>query len=122
GMLADLFVAFPRLQELLQEGNERWAAPMFPPAAFSPAQRTAQAEALTDTRVAQPALGIAGLAMTRLLRTLGIEADLAGGHSYGELVALATAGVFDDETLVDLSEARGAAMVAATATEAGGDA
>ena len=116
GMLADLFVTFPELQELLVEGNERWAAAMFPPAAFSGEERAAQLAALTDTRVAQPALGIAELALTRLLRGLGVEPDMAAGHSYGELVALATAGVFDAETLVDLSEARGAAMVAAAAS------
>jgi len=116
GMLADLFVAFPHLQSVLRSGNERWADAMFPGAAFTQAERDAQVAALTDTRVAQPALGIAALALTRLLADLGVEADMAGGHSYGELAALATAGVFDDDTLVDLSEARGAAMVAAAAS------
>ena len=115
GMLADLFVAFPHLQSVLEGDNGRWAGPMFPGTAFSRDQKAAQVDALTDTRVAQPALGIAALALSHLLDDLGIDADMAAGHSYGELVALATAGVLDDETLVDLSEARGAAMVAAAA-------
>ncbi|HEX4219047.1 MAG TPA: beta-ketoacyl synthase N-terminal-like domain-containing protein, partial [Acidimicrobiales bacterium] len=66
GMLADLFVAFPNLQSWLRSGAA-WADRMFPPAAFSDEVRSRQREALTDTRVAQPALGIAGLAMTELL-------------------------------------------------------
>ena len=67
GMLADLFVAFPRLDDLLVTG-ERWADVLFPPAAFTPDERKGRQAALTDTRVAQPTLGIAGLAMTRAAR------------------------------------------------------
>lgn len=111
-MLADLFVAFPHLQTTLSSA-QRWAGHMFPEIAFTAAQRQAQAEALTDTRVAQPALGLAALAITRLLSDLGVDPDMAGGHSYGELAALRAAGVFDDATLLALSEARGQAMVAA---------
>jgi acyl transferase domain-containing protein/NAD(P)H-dependent flavin oxidoreductase YrpB (nitropropane dioxygenase family) len=114
GMLGDLFVAFPGLQGVLR-GGERWAARIFPGQAFDEAGRAAHTRGLTDTRVAQPALGLAELAMTRLLRELGVEPDATGGHSYGELVALGAAGVFDETTLLELSEARGAAMVAATA-------
>ena len=90
GMLADLFVAFPNLQRWLRSGAP-WADRMFPAAAFSDEARAKQREALTDTRVAQPALGIAGLAMTELLASCGLRPDVAGGHSYGELVALAVA-------------------------------
>ena len=44
---------------------------------------------------AQQALGITGLAAEQLLRRLGVCPDMLGGHSYGELVALCAAGVFD---------------------------
>ncbi|MCP4779713.1 MAG: acyltransferase domain-containing protein, partial [Hyphomicrobium sp.] len=119
GMMNDVFVAFPFLRDLLEPGD-RWRQALFPPIAFSPEQRREQLDAITDTRVAQPALGIAGLAATRLLRAVGVEPAMAAGHSYGELVALAAAGVFDDQTLLDLSAARGEAIVEAAA-ETGDD-
>ncbi len=118
GMLADLYVAFPRLQRFLRLGG-RWVDRMFPPAAFSPEDRAAMSAALTDTRVAQPALGIADLTMSELLRGLGMAPDMAGGHSYGELVALCTAGVFSEADLLALSEARGQAILAAAGADPG---
>ena len=45
-----------------------------------------------ETDVAQPAVGAACVAMLGLLRNLGCEPDMFGGHSYGELVALHAAG------------------------------
>jgi len=45
--------------------------------------------------------------MCRLLRHLGIEPEMAAGHSYGELVALAAAGVFSFRDLIRISETRG---------------
>ncbi|TDB88693.1 beta-ketoacyl synthase N-terminal-like domain-containing protein, partial [Actinomadura sp. 7K534] len=102
-MLADLFVAFPRLQRLLRLAGGRYAPAMFPPAAFTP-DETAHRLAEID-RVARPALGIAGLAVHRLLTALGIHPDLAAGHGHGELVALCAAGVLDDTDLIELSSA-----------------
>ncbi|CAN5138421.1 hypothetical protein BH11MYX1_BH11MYX1_03800 [soil metagenome] len=110
GMLAELFVAFPRLHRFLELGAP-WATTMLPPAAFTPADRAAQAEALTDTRVAQPALGIAGLAMADLLASCGVQPDMLAGHSYGELVALALAGSIGEHDLLGLSAARGQAIL-----------
>ncbi|MGI5327406.1 SDR family NAD(P)-dependent oxidoreductase [Actinomadura nitritigenes] len=119
GMLAGLFVAFPRLQRLLRLAGGRYAPAMFPPAAFGPGEARRQREALTDTRVAQPALGIAGLAVHRLLTAVGVHPDLAAGHSYGELVALCAAGVFDDTDMIELSAARAEAILAAAGADAG---
>ena len=62
-----------------------------------------------------------GLAVADLLRALGIRPELAAGHSYGELVALSVAGAFDAAELLELSSARGEAIVAAV-DAAGGDA
>jgi len=118
GMLADLFVAFPRLRRVLEHGG-RWAGAMFPPAAFSKEESARQRAALTDTRVAQPALGIAGLAMHELLTSLGVQPDHLGGHSYGELVALAAAGAVDTSELLELSEVRGQAILAAAGSDPG---
>src|SRR5581483_4873213 len=94
GMLADLFIAFPRLQRLLRQAGPRYAEAMFPPAAFTAEAADRQKAAIPDTSAAQPALGVAGLAVYRLLADVGVRPDMAGGHSYGELVALAAAGVY----------------------------
>lgn len=119
GMLADLFVTFGGLDDLLRLG-ERWAPQLFPAAAFTREERAAQQEAITATDVAQPTLGIAALALTRLLGRLGVRPAVAGGHSYGELAALAAAGSFDDATLLELSAARGGSILEAV-ERSGGD-
>jgi len=118
GMLAELFIAFPRLRRFLELGN-RWAGAMFPPAAFSKEESARQKAALTDTRVAQPALGVCGLAMYELLTSLGVHPAHLGGHSYGELVALAAAGALGPEQLLELSEARGRAILTAAGADPG---
>jgi acyl transferase domain-containing protein/NAD(P)H-dependent flavin oxidoreductase YrpB (nitropropane dioxygenase family)/NAD(P)-dependent dehydrogenase (short-subunit alcohol dehydrogenase family) len=118
GMLADLFVTFPLLQRFLTLGDQ-WTSAMFPPAAFSKEDSARARAALTDTRVAQPALGIAGLAMHELLTSLGVHPDHLAGHSYGELVALTAAGALDPAELLELSEARGQAILTAAGTDPG---
>src|SRR5439155_1731054 len=113
GMLADLFVAFPRLQRHLRGDAAPYAAALFPPAAFGPDRQAAQRERITDTRVAQPVMGIAGTAVHELLEWLGVRADMAGGHSYGELVAPSAAGTIRTGDLLSLGEARAAAILGA---------
>src|SRR5262249_10309513 len=49
--------------------------------------------------------------MLRLLGAMGLEPDVVGGHSYGELVALHAAGVLDARDLAALSAARGRLMI-----------
>ncbi|GAA4524718.1 SDR family NAD(P)-dependent oxidoreductase [Amycolatopsis samaneae] len=105
GMLADLFVHFPELAGVLRLAPDV-AATIFPPRAFDEETLAAQEESLTDTRVAQPALGLVESAVCRLLAELGVRPDLLAGHSYGELAALSVAGAFDTATLVALSRAR----------------
>ncbi|WJK38502.1 SDR family NAD(P)-dependent oxidoreductase [Solwaraspora sp. WMMA2056] len=118
GALADLFVAFPELRRFLDLGRDL-AGPLFPPAAFDPEGDRGQQERVRDTRVAQPVLGIGGLAMHHLLGRVNVRPDLAGGHSYGELVALCAAGSFDDRTLLTLSRQRAEAILAAAGTDPG---
>lgn len=113
GMLSDLFLAFPALRSHLEAGR-KWLGAMFPPAPFSPEQLAAQHAAITDTRVAQPTLGMADAALCDLLASVGVRPGMAAGHSYGELVALRAARVLDDATLLALSEARALAILAAT--------
>ncbi|USX55201.1 type I polyketide synthase [Lentzea sp. HUAS12] len=116
GMLLDLVTAFPRLQDFLDERYERV---MYPPAALTADDVARQRAEITDTRNAQPALGIAGLMVTSLLESVGVRPDLAGGHSYGELVALSAAGAFGSTELLELSAARAEAMLEAVGEDPG---
>ncbi|MFF9653434.1 SDR family oxidoreductase [Streptomyces sp. NPDC014622] len=118
GMLADLFVSFPELQRFLRL-DESVAAALFPPACFDEAGRQALAERVTDTRVAQPALGITGLAAHHLLGRVGVRPAMAAGHSYGELAALAAAGVLGPEELLSCSRARAESVLAACGDDPG---
>ncbi|MFA9204717.1 MAG: acyltransferase domain-containing protein, partial [Flavobacteriales bacterium] len=118
GMLRDLFVYFPALQSVLAEGAAYTPA-MYPATVYDDASRKQQQRALTDTRQAQPALGLVESALFRWLTSFNLKPDMAAGHSYGELVALATAGAFDLTTLIELSSARAAAMMAVVGADAG---
>ncbi|QWF83715.1 type I polyketide synthase [Amycolatopsis sp. CA-230715] len=110
GMLAELFTSFGELRGLL-ELDQATASRVFPPQAFDLAATAVQDDALRDTRVAQPALGMAGVAVARVLDRLGVRPGMLGGHSYGELAALSVAGAFDAPTLLRLSERRAAAVM-----------
>ncbi|WP_238175933.1 type I polyketide synthase [Kribbella albertanoniae] len=114
GMFADLFVAFPELQRYLRMGDPTTAAALFPPLSFDEHGRADQVARITDTRVAQPALGIVGLAAHHLLRRSGIRPSMMAGHSYGELVALTAAGALSPEALLRCSSARAEAILGAT--------
>ena len=118
GMLGELFVAFPELQHYLRLGRE-WASVLHPPVAFDEETRAAQDDRIRDTRVAQPTLGIAGLAVDHLLRRLDITPDAVAGHSYGELVALASAGAFDAAALLAASRERARVILEAAGDDPG---
>ncbi|MDQ0947599.1 acyl transferase domain-containing protein/NAD(P)H-dependent flavin oxidoreductase YrpB (nitropropane dioxygenase family) [Streptomyces phaeochromogenes] len=118
GMLADVFIAFPELQHYLHLGRDH-ADALYPPVAFDTAARDRRRAGITDTRVAQPALGIAGLAAHALLTAAGVRPDMAAGHSYGELVALCAAGAITPEALLELSAERAAAILSAVGDDPG---
>ncbi|WP_309144385.1 SDR family oxidoreductase [Streptomyces sp. BR123] len=122
GMSAHLFTAFPDLGRLLVAGTDtdgRAVAALYPPAVFDDAALEETRRALTDTRAAQPALGMVELAAYELLTRCGIRPDMAAGHSYGELVALCAAGVIDAGSLPRLSAARAAAILDAAGDDPG---
>jgi malonyl CoA-acyl carrier protein transacylase/NAD(P)-dependent dehydrogenase (short-subunit alcohol dehydrogenase family)/acyl carrier protein len=126
-MLQDLLLHFPEMRQAVEQAtrvladrlDEPLADYIFPPPAFSREEQKAQQKALTQTNVAQPALGAVDLAMFGLLREFGLVPDMVAGHSYGEYVALASAGVFSTETLIAVSEARGRFMVEGAGAEPG---
>lgn len=63
-----------------------------------------------DTGVAQPCIATASMAGLLVLRLLGIEANVAAGHSLGELVSLCWAGAMEEETLLRMVAERGRLM------------
>jgi len=80
------------------------------------------AEALTETKVCQPALYVQGFALFSMLQEAGKLDDVtaACGLSLGELTALAAAGVYDFATGLKLVAERGRLMqVACDATKGG---
>ncbi|MCL2351843.1 MAG: SDR family NAD(P)-dependent oxidoreductase [Firmicutes bacterium] len=117
-MAADLFNVFPSMRRLL-DGAEEYEDVLFPPSVFTDEEKKAQRELITDTRNAQPLLGIADLAIAELLKDFGVEPDMAAGHSYGELPALCFAGAIAPEDLVPLSRARAGAIMDAVKSDPG---
>ncbi|HEX4723172.1 MAG TPA: beta-ketoacyl synthase N-terminal-like domain-containing protein, partial [Pseudonocardiaceae bacterium] len=118
GMLAELFVHFPELADVLRLAPDLVPV-VYPPTSFDQATTGAQERAVTDTNVAQPALGLVSAALCALLGDLGVRPDFLAGHSFGELVALHAGGAFDLPTLLELSRARAAAIAGAAGDQPG---
>jgi acyl transferase domain-containing protein/NAD(P)H-dependent flavin oxidoreductase YrpB (nitropropane dioxygenase family) len=118
GMLRELAVCFDEVRDAYEEFDAallaRGAAPVsphvFPPPAFDDGTRRLQAQNLTATEIAQPAIGASSVGLSRLLARLGLAPDMTAGHSYGELVALHEAGALDLASLAALSAFRGRLM------------
>jgi acyl transferase domain-containing protein/NAD(P)-dependent dehydrogenase (short-subunit alcohol dehydrogenase family)/acyl carrier protein len=126
-MLRELALEFPEFRRSFEEAEQTLAgrfpkklsAYIYPPPVFNPEQEKQQNLDLTDTVVAQPALGVVEMGLCHLLERLGVKPDMTAGHSYGEYVALAAAGVISERALYDLSESRGRAIKDTTHDEAG---
>lgn len=126
-MLRDLAVAIPEVRAAFEAadrslGNQLGrplSSFVYPKPVFTEEEQAADAGALTQTNVAQPALGAADLALYRLISDLGIGADMSAGHSYGEYVALCAAGGLDPDDLIRVSEARGRFIVESTTDSPG---
>lgn len=117
-MLRDLAIASPLVSSVFEQADravcdgleQSLSSFIFPRPVFSDDERAVNEKALTQTRVAQPALGAADAAILQLVGALGLKADLVGGHSYGEYVALYAAGAISFDDLMRLSLARGKAL------------
>ncbi|APU22450.1 polyketide synthase family protein [Actinoalloteichus sp. GBA129-24] len=109
GMLAALLIAFPELHRHLR-GVPDGACVVYPPAPLTEAVEQAQRAAVTDTTVAQQALGGTGLLVAELLQRVDVVPTMVAGHSYGELVALCVAGVLSPDDLVTVTRQRAEAV------------
>ncbi len=121
GMGRSLALYFPELRESVDQASQRMppavdlARRMWPAAAFGPDQESDQQRKLSETAVAQPAIGALSCGCLDVALRLGLRPSALAGHSFGELVALHAAGSLDRPALVDLAIARGQAMAAADA-------
>ncbi|OGR44486.1 MAG: hypothetical protein A2X35_00010 [Elusimicrobia bacterium GWA2_61_42] len=125
GMQRDIVCRFPAALDTLAAADKAFGGDkplsdfIYPRSAFTPEGRQAQADALRDTSVAQPALGAAALGAWRVLAGFGLKPDAFAGHSYGELAALCAAGAFDAASLFSLSKLRGSLMAAGSGDRGG---
>ena len=114
-MLRELTGYFPEVRQRFEIADRVLAhllprslsSHVFPPPRFSQDEERTCQQSLTYTTIAQPALGAADLGLCYLLQCFGIKPGMVAGHSYGEYVALCSAGVFSEQLLYTLSEARG---------------
>ncbi|CAN1208836.1 6-deoxyerythronolide-B synthase [Tumidithrix helvetica PCC 7403] len=89
---------------------------IYPPSAYSTDAEKQNQKQLTNTQIAQPALGTVAVGFMDLAARLGIKPTMTAGHSYGEYASLHCADVLSREDFLTLSAIRG--RVIAEACEA----
>jgi [acyl-carrier-protein] S-malonyltransferase len=105
GMGKDLVAAYPRARELYEQADEVLGAPI------SRISFEGDADTLTATKNAQPALLIHSLVVSRILAEEGgIEPSIVAGHSLGEYSALVAAGAVDGMDALRIVRRRGELM------------
>jgi len=126
GMGADIAMAFPQARAVWDSACDVPATAglklhdlAFPPTSFTPESTQAANSRLTDMRHAQPAIAAMALSQLALIKQLGIRADMQAGHSFGEVMALHNAGVFDAPTALTIACDRADAMSLAAADSTG---
>ncbi|MFK8079509.1 MAG: beta-ketoacyl synthase N-terminal-like domain-containing protein [Granulosicoccus sp.] len=127
GMGADIAMGFPQARAVWDAACDLPATAglklhdlAFPPTLFSEAALEAANLRLTNMQHAQPAIAAVALSQLALLDKAGICADMQAGHSFGEVMALHNAGVFDAATALTIACERADAMSEAAATSSGG--
>ena len=118
GMGKEMANAFPALAKSFQQadnlyqstGAEPLSNTIFPIPAFNQEEKVRQQKQLTQTEFAQPAIGALSMGQYKTLQNAGFSPDFTAGHSFGELTALWAAGVYDDDTFLNLAKTRGEAM------------
>jgi acyl transferase domain-containing protein/NAD(P)H-dependent flavin oxidoreductase YrpB (nitropropane dioxygenase family)/NAD(P)-dependent dehydrogenase (short-subunit alcohol dehydrogenase family) len=126
-MLRDLCLHFPEVRRQFELADrvlagrfpERLSSYIYPPPTFTEEEHQARRQALTCTNVAQPALAVAAMGVCQLLKSLEVRPDCVAGHSFGEYVALCSGGVFSEEVLYSLAEARGRCIIESATDDLG---
>lgn len=125
-MGAELALAFPSFRTMWDRAAgidcgraEQLSDVVFPIPSWGAEEAALQQQRLSDTRWAQPAIGVTSAAYLNVLSLLGVQADCAAGHSFGELTALYAAGVIDFDDLVKTSFRRADLMADASLTASG---
>lgn len=115
GMLAELASAEPVVVETFSEARDVLGTDLWALAQTGPAER------LADTRVTQPLMFVAGVAVWRALRAHGCPMPAAvAGHSLGEFAALVAAEAVPFDAALRLVERRATLMAAAVPEGEGG--
>ncbi|GAB5521680.1 MAG: ACP S-malonyltransferase [Rhodothermales bacterium] len=91
GMAADLYETFPEARAVLDEANEVLGFDLTT-LMFGAGDAAADAEALKQTDITQPALYAHSMAVLAVLEARGAAPMMTAGHSLGEYSALAAAG------------------------------
>ena len=105
GMGKDLVAAYPRARELYEKADETLGVPI------SRISFEGDAETLTATKNAQPALLLHSVVVARILREEGgVEPSIVAGHSLGEYSALVAAGALDEMDALKIVRRRGELM------------
>jgi acyl transferase domain-containing protein len=118
-MLKELNSIFPEMREGIAKADnvleERLpkllSSYIYPAPANTPEEEKANMEQLTQTNITQPALGVVETGLLKIMKLFSVKPGVLAGHSLGEYVALYAAGVFNEETLYDLLEYRGSAII-----------
>ncbi|MSP54215.1 MAG: SDR family oxidoreductase [Myxococcales bacterium] len=93
--------------------HDRLSFTVFPRPSFTDEDQRSAEQQLVRTEWAQPAIGVASVAMLRVLATHGLTPDVSAGHSFGELTALYAAGALSYPDYVRASRRRGELMAEA---------
>jgi [acyl-carrier-protein] S-malonyltransferase len=105
GMGKDLAGQFPAVARIYEEADEILGF------SVSKLSFEGDADVLTETRNAQPAILLHSLAVARVMKDeAGLEPSIAAGHSLGEYSALAAAGALDDMDALRIVRRRGELM------------
>ena len=123
GMGSDLAVHLPvaraawdRAADIAFDSSIGLHEVVFPRTGFSAESTQRDTERLTATQWAQPAIGATSLSMLAVLDDCGIRADMVGGHSFGELVAMHASGAWSESEMLRVARKRGELMAEAAAT------
>ena len=120
GMLREMSCQFPQILSSLEAadlslkekapGQTRISDAVYPPCAFTEAEKKEQESALRSTDTAQPAIGAVSAGLFKVLASFMVRPDVVAGHSYGELAAFFAAGKLDEKSFFDVSVLRGTLM------------